>query len=401
MSLEEHPTVRAYLDTICAQITWPEVHGQVRRELVSHLEEVILELKNDGLGEREAVTIAIHRMGNAIDLGEQLQRAYAPQKNWFLIVTVLLLSGLGMYLMYALEMAGLLVTGAHIFVKSVLYTGLGTTVLFGFYNCDFRKVQPYATQLFTGTVLLWLTALTFGPSVKGVPYLSFGPVTIDYTSIAPYLLVVALAGIFTGRDWSDPRWLVQVFSLFVIPLVFCVISNNIAIAVMYTLVFLVLMTVAGAGKTQILKLLLVSVGFFMILGYHDAGGFSRNNLHFASLLEQGNHTDLAFLYAMQHFGWLAGGMIIFLGGTLLLTLVRATLQIRDPFGRMIVGGLTACFAVQIIWHVLMSLELAPVVAMGLPLISFGGSQTIVHLAAIGVVLNIYKRKNVPSLPGRV
>lgn len=398
MSLEQNPIVRAYLDTICAQIKWPEVHEQVRRELVSHLEEVILELENDGLVEREAVTAAIHRMGNAIDLGEQLQRAYAPQKNWPLIVTVLLFSGLGMYLMYALETAGLLVTGAHIFEKSALYTGLGTAVLFWLYNCDFRKVQPYSTQLFTVTMLLWLTALTFGPSVNGVPYLSFGPVTIDYTSITPYLLVVALAGIFTGRDWSDSRWLVQAFSFFIIPLVFCVISNNIAIAVMYTLVFLVLMTVAGAGKTQILKLLLVSVAFFMIFGYHDAGGFSRNYLGFTSLLEQGNHTDLAFLYAMQHFGWLAGVIIIFLGGTLLLTMGRATLQIRDSFGRMMVGGFTACFAIQIVWHVLMSLGLAPVVSMGLPLISFGGSQTIVHLAAIGVVLSIYKRSKAPAIP---
>ena len=53
MSLEQNSMVQTYLDAVCSQIKWHEVHGQVKSELVSHLEEIALELKSDGMSDQD------------------------------------------------------------------------------------------------------------------------------------------------------------------------------------------------------------------------------------------------------------------------------------------------------------------------------------------------------------
>lgn len=164
MTLEKNGMVQAYLDTVSSHIKWREVHRQVKSELLSHLEEVVLELRNDGFSEQEAVTEAIHRMGDAADLGQQLQQTHVPQKNWPLVANVALLSGLGMTLIYIMEMSGLVSPSLHVFIKSLLFTGLGVVMLLWLQYYDFRKVRPYATYLYASTILIWFIVLLFGTS---------------------------------------------------------------------------------------------------------------------------------------------------------------------------------------------------------------------------------------------
>jgi cell division protein FtsW (lipid II flippase) len=158
---------------------------------------------------------------------------------------------------------------------------------------------------------------------------------------------------------------------------------------------------------QMVGFSMVPTGALLMKMYQDLGGFSLAYIQSAGLWGEGNsgaeaitafHTDFAFLYLIQEFGLLVGFMIIIAGVALLLILFLAMLQIKDRFGRMTVGGLAVCFAVQMTWHVLMSLGWMPTVSMNLPFISFGGSQTVIHLGAIGAILSIYKRKNLLSLP---
>ncbi|MBU2703358.1 cell division protein FtsW (lipid II flippase) [Sporomusaceae bacterium BoRhaA] len=408
MSLEKNSMIQVYLDTVSSHIKWREVHGQVKSELLSHLEDIVMELRNDGISEQQAVTEAIHRMGDADDLGRQLQQTHVPQKNWPLVAIVTLLSGVGIVLMYMLEMSGLFTPSVHVFTKSLIFTGFGVAILLWLYYCDFRKVRSYTTYLYIGTMLLWFMGLFLGTSINGKQFLAFGPISIDYSGIIPYVLVVSLAGILADRDWSNQQWVKKVLLLFIVTFLFCVMSNNTPLSFMYTLVFLVLMAIDGARKVQITGFLMVPLGYILIKMYQEVGSLNLAYYQSASLWGQSNlgvnaitafHTDFSFLYFIQEYGWLAGLMLIFAGIALLLILVSATLQVKDRFGRMTVGGLTVCFAVQMTWHVLMSLGVMPVVSISMPFISFGGSQTVIHLGAIGVILSIYKRKNLMRARG--
>jgi cell division protein FtsW (lipid II flippase) len=400
MSLNQEDRIQAYLDIVSSHIKWREVHDQVKSELLSHLEDVVMELRDTGLSEQQAITEAIHRMGDADNLGRQLQQTHKPQKNWPLVSLVAFLSSVGMILMYMLEMSGLFTSLAHVFTKTIVFTGIGVAMLIWLQYCDFRKVRSYTTYLYISTMVFWCIGLIFGTSINGIQFLSLGPISIDYSSILPYILVVSLAGVLTDRDWSNRQWVTKSSLLFGVTFLFCVMSKNIPIVFMYTLTFLVLMAIAGARKMQIAGFLTVALGYVFIKMYQEVGSLNlwgQSNIGVNEIAAF--HTNFAFLYVIREFGWLAGFILIFAAVALLAILFCTILQIKDQFGKMIVGGLTICFAVQITWHVLMSLGLMPVVPMSMPFISFGGSQTIIHLGSIGVILSIYRRKNLMSVHG--
>ena len=408
MSLEHSSMVQNYLNTVCLQIKWHEAHIQVKLELLSHLEELASELIDEGLSEQEAISVAIRRMGDATALGRQLQHTHTPQKNWLLVATVAMLSGMGIVLMYLLGASGSLITTSQVFIKSVIFTGIGAALLLFLYYCDLRRLRDYTAYFYVGTLLLWLAVSIWGTSVNGKVFLSLGPVSIDYISLVPYFLTFALSGMFACRDWSNRQWLVKALLLLVVPVFICAMSNDAYLLLVYMLVFLALMAMAGAAKTIIAGFSILPLGLLLIKTSQEVNGFNLSNIQLANLLGQDNlqvggaafHTDYVLRYAIQAFGWLAGSLIIFAEAALLLILVLATLKIKDQFGRMTMGGLTVCLAVQMAWHVLMPLGLISEVSASLPFISFGGSQTIAHLAAIGVILSFYKRKNLANLSGK-
>ncbi|SDE38323.1 FtsW/RodA/SpoVE family cell cycle protein [Sporomusa acidovorans] len=412
MSLEQNRLVQTYLDAVCAQIKWREVHGEVRSELLSHLEEIALELKNDGLPEQDAISTAIYRMGDAVDLGRQFQQTHAPQRNWPLVGAIALLSCLGLAVMHILDTSGVLPGPLHLFVKSVIFTGIGIAMLLWLHCYDFRKLRPYTPHLYAGTILLWLAVLMLGPSLDGKSFLALGSVSIggqnhslfiNYIGITPFFLTLALAGIFIGKDWTNRPWTMKAASLLIIPDFLYMISGTAYLAVVFTLIFAVLMAVSGAPKIRIIGFLLMPFGLFLIKLALIVDNLSLFHIiRSADLWGQGIsmpkaltafHTDFVFLYLVHKFGWLAGVGTVAIGCAILLVLVRAVRQIKDQYGRMVVAGLAAYFTINFSWHVLMSLGLVPVASVSLPFVSFGGSQTVVNLAATGVILSIYKRKN--------
>ena len=268
MSLEQNSMVQTYLDAVCSQIKWREVHEQVKSELVSHLEEIALELKSDGMSDQDAIAAAIHRMGAATDLGWQFQQTHKPQRNWPLVVAVTLLSCLGLTVMHMLDTSSVL-GSLNLFVKSMIFTGIGTALLLWLNYYDFRKLRPYTAYLFGGTIVLWLAVLMLGPSLNGKSFLTLGPVFIggnnhniffNYIGITPFFLTLALAGIFIGRDWTNRSWIIKAFSLLIIPNSLYMISGTAYLAVVYTLVFLVLMGMSNTPKKWITGFLLMSAG---------------------------------------------------------------------------------------------------------------------------------------------
>ena len=61
---------------------------------------------------------------------------------------------------------------------------------------------------------------------------------------------------------------------------------------------------------------------------------------------------------------------------------------------MLLSGITALLAVQFIYNIFMNLGLAPISGVGLPFISYGGSQLIINAASVGIISSIYRLRNV-------
>lgn len=71
-------------------------------------------------------------------------------------------------------------------------------------------------------------------------------------------------------------------------------------------------------------------------------------------------------------------------------------KINDRYGKLLlVGGLTL-FVVQFLYNVGMILGLLPITAISLPFISYGLTPTVFHALIMGIVLSVYRRKDIPA-----
>ena len=81
-------------------------------------------------------------------------------------------------------------------------------------------------------------------------------------------------------------------------------------------------------------------------------------------------------------------VVLLLFVVLTIGLVRLIRSHRDPFSRIVTGGVLIWIVGQAFVNVAVVLGLIPVLGVPLPLISVGGSALIASLLAIGVVLSL-------------
>ena len=110
------------------------------------------------------------------------------------------------------------------------------------------------------------------------------------------------------------------------------------------------------------------------------------------------HTDFIFTYITYTFGWIAGIIIAALIILFLVRIARIALVVKTNYAKLIIYGFVAIFSTQFLWNILMNLGAAPMAGVGLPFISYGGSQFIMNMVAVGLISSVYRRKNIfPSV----
>lgn len=143
----------------------------------------------------------------------------------------------------------------------------------------------------------------------------------------------------------------------------------------------------GAGYTVIQSRIAIGAGGWWGKGWL-AG--TQSQLHF--LPE--SHTDFIFATFAEQWGF--GGCLLLLG--LYYLLVRQALMIArrtsDSFGTLVALGIGLMLAIQVGINLAMNMGLAPVVGIPLPLMSYGGSSMLVTFIALGLLVNIDRRRTV-------
>jgi cell division protein FtsW (lipid II flippase) len=74
-------------------------------------------------------------------------------------------------------------------------------------------------------------------------------------------------------------------------------------------------------------------------------------------------------------------------------LIILSTKIKDRFGKQLILGVCSLLSIQFIYNVGMILGLLPIISMSLPFISYGLTPTVMNSLLIGIVLSVYRRKN--------
>ena len=102
------------------------------------------------------------------------------------------------------------------------------------------------------------------------------------------------------------------------------------------------------------------------------------------------HTDYIFSGYAEETGFLGSLFLIILYIGLLSIIVITLLKIKDMYARYILVGIFGMFSIQILGNLAVVLGLIPSTGIPLPIMSYGGSTTVVSLGAMGIVYNIIK-----------
>jgi len=137
---------------------------------------------------------------------------------------------------------------------------------------------------------------------------------------------------------------------------------------------------AGAGFQ--VRQSLVALGSGGLTGV----GFGEGRQKFGFLPEA--HNDFIFAMVGEEWGFLGVLFLVGLFASLILVGFRVARRAPDLFGELLAIGVTSFIALQAVLHMAVGLSLVPPTGLALPLVSYGRSNLIVTLAALGILISV-------------
>jgi rod shape determining protein RodA len=317
----------------------------------------------------------------------------------------------------------------NFFARQIIYALIGLGLMFLVTIVDYRYLESLSRPLYILTIFLLLLLSVVGRISFGAQrWLGFG--RFQPSELAKLVIIVILAKYLSDRGPSIKRFPQLFISLIyvAIPMVLIYLQPDLGTALIFGVIWLVMVLLAGARLRHIAILaLLGALGTPLIwlsledymreriiiflnphydplgVGYNinqariavGSGGWwgkgfgsgSQNQLHFLRV----RHTDYIFSVLGEELGFVGVLILILLLGIILFRMLRAADLARDDFGKLIACGVATMITFQAFVNIGMNIGLIPAVGTSLPFMSYGGSGLITLLLAEGVVQSILVR----------
>ena len=104
------------------------------------------------------------------------------------------------------------------------------------------------------------------------------------------------------------------------------------------------------------------------------------------------YTDFIFTSWAERTGFVGSIFLLLLLMAIPLRSLLLSSEIHDRFGSLLVGGISFLFLFHIVVNIGIGLGLLPVTGLPLSFMSYGGSHLVVSLAAVGILMSVYRRK---------
>jgi rod shape determining protein RodA len=137
----------------------------------------------------------------------------------------------------------------------------------------------------------------------------------------------------------------------------------------------------GAGYNVIQSRIAVGSGGLWGKGFLHG---TQGRLHF--LPEP--HTDFIFSVFAEEFGFVGGVVVIILFAFLFWRLLRAAFRTKDARAKLLCVGVSAWIWFQVMESVAMSMGLAPITGLPMPLFSYGGSSLLMEFFGLALVQSV-------------
>ncbi len=386
-------------------------------------------------------------------------RWLAPYADPLLLPLAAVLNGLGIVMIYRLQESGrgnnpglqISTLNAHAALTQLMYTAVGVAAFIGVLALvrEPRVLSRYTYTLGTiGLVLLAIPAVLpdSHSAVNGAKaWIIFGGFEVEPGEFAKILLAVFFAGYlvskrdvlslagrrFLGIDLPRGRDMGPVLVIWAVSLLILVFESDIGTSALFFGLFLAMLYIATQRKSWLIigiLLFLFGAGLTSVLFGHVherfviwLHPFANGNQFDQSLqlvqglegmafggifgtgLGQGEPFRVPLVqsdFIITAFGeelGLAGLMVILLiFGLIVQRGLRASLAVRDPFSKLLAGGLSFAFAIQVFIIVGGVTQLIPLTGITTPFLSQGGSSLIASWAVIAVLMRVSDQARKPA-----
>ncbi len=110
-----------------------------------------------------------------------------------------------------------------------------------------------------------------------------------------------------------------------------------------------------------------------------------------------SHTDFIFSIIGEELGFVGCVLILCIFIALIIRGIYIGMRARDRFGALLVFGMTAQLALQVMFNVAVVTDTVPNTGISLPFFSYGGSALLITLIEMGTILAVSRQADLPKV----
>lgn len=373
-------------------------------------------------------------------MAEQTPSAPAPEYDHLLMLSALLLMGLGLIMVFSAS--GVVAfdryqDSAYFLKKQLLFAILGLLLMLFIRRVPYQTYNRYVYGILLISVILLILVLIPGIGVRirsAARWIKFGPLVIQPSEFAKLAIIIFLAYSMARKQEKIQYFSIGFLPHIIVAGIFILLIEkepDFGTALSIAGITFLMLFVGGTRLTHILLAILAAspLVVYVIIknqmrigrivtflnpwkyaqdqGYQlihslyaiAGGGFlglgigkSREKLFYLP----DAHTDFIYSILNEELG-LVGAVIVI--GLFLILIVRGfiiSLRAPDMFGSYLAMGLTSLIGLQAAINMAVVSGLMPTKGLSLPFLSYGGSSLLVSMMAIGILMNISSQIRQPQ-----
>jgi rod shape determining protein RodA len=354
-----------------------------------------------------------------------------PTLDLNFIGTALVIAAVGCMLVYSATYFN--DPGLGIFKKQLLWIGIGLVLMMIFIFVDYHVIFDVAPILYSIGIALLIYLLVWGKVTANVKsWIHIGGFQFQPAEFMKVFTALMLAKFFDSneRAYLNVRSFLYAMGIIGLPVALIIVQPDFGTAASFFPLFAVALFFGGVRLRVWLAMILVaaialpSAWFFFLKPYQKerimtflnperdplgtgyqvtqakiaigSGGIHgkgfKNGTQAALGFLPARHTDFIFAVLGEEWGFIGVGIVLSLYLYLIVQAFTFAKHARDRGGTFLIICLISFIIFHVFINVAMQIGVLPTTGIPLPLISYGGSSTMMFMIAIGLIANVDMRR---------
>ncbi len=335
----------------------------------------------------------------------------------------------------------------YYFLRHIRFLAAGFVLFVGLVFFNYNRFRELSRAGYLLVMALLVLVLVFGTGPGGTRSWLFG---FQPSELAKLVVIVSFAAYLEKREQylQNPKEVLKAMAFVLAPMFLVFIEPDLGTSLVFYFILMMMLFIAGANRKLLflvngIVLLLIAALFAVLFvytegfqvpleadipflplrryqlmrlaifinpamdplntGYHvlqskiaiGSGGLFGQGFGNGSQI-QGNflpahHTDFIFSVIGEEMGFFFSGFVLLIYMFFILRMLQMGMQTKSLFGTLIIGGICSMLVFQVLVNVGMAIGIMPITGLPLPFFTYGGTNLLINMMAIGLVFGIYRR----------